>query len=202
MKRLFSIVFTLLIAFSLSSCKNSDNSSEKAMNPAEAEQKIMDIYQKVQDGELSSEEANRMSESLKAELKNNQKSSTEILIESNKDFKVFDGMPDWAKKLGFDELEDLTLNKKDSSIGLENAEKHLGRSVTLTYTGDKEVIKREAKKIIKEFDINIFQEGEDYMLASGELNVGNGYLLDISFRTDIDVAIFTFNLSHDYTVKD
>jgi hypothetical protein len=163
---------------------------------------MMEIQEKVESGEIDKQEADRLTEALSSEIRKNTKSSIEILIESNENFKTFDGVPDWAKELGVEEPEGLILDKSYSSIGIENAEKYLGRSVVMEYHGDKETIKKEAKRITEKLGIEIFQEGDDYMIASGDLAGGKGYFADLSYRTDIDEPVFNLSITHDYTVTE
>ena len=90
----------------------------------------------------------------------------------NSNISDFKGLPKWATSLGIREPKGLQLNQSDSSIIKDNGV--MPDSFNITYTGDSNVMMKEAQAMAKELNVKVVVDEISIpsFVAGGELDNG------------------------------
>jgi|GEM_PF-4437861 len=136
-----SLIFLSLLIIAvpvLTGCKSKEEKAAEQMakQAEKTMEQIENVQEKLMNGEISNEEAEKMMNEMQAD-------SAEA---TGHDVKK---MPKWAKKVGFDDPKGMEL-----VLGEEYTEKRDGfNSVNLKYTGDYEIAMKEAERIAKSANV-------------------------------------------------
>jgi hypothetical protein len=177
MKKILTLYIILVLSLFLTSCWDNKLSIEEAWF------KMQDIAQQIQNWEITEEEWMKQMQKINKNTKK-EKTWLDALKDQQNNVSDFKAIPDWAKELWAIEPNGLTLDKKASSVTVEDAKKHMNESFSLLYHGDADKIMSEAKRIIKALDWKISNQWDDYIIASWDLPWNHS--LSISTRTDVE----------------
>jgi len=122
----------------------------------------MELSEKIMNGEINSEEAKKMKE----EIKNSMETQEESLARVNDNISMFTEMPIWAKELKIEEPKGLNLIASKSNI--ITAKGAYSDTFNTTYTGDKDKLMSEAKRISEKLNLEIDSD-TDLFMSSGEV---------------------------------
>ncbi len=138
-KKLLTIAGLLILSLNLAGCKSDE---VKVMeNRLDGMEKIEELDAKVMRGEISMDEAEKMTNEIEQEM-------------ATDEGREIDGFPKWAKKLGFEEPDGMKF-----TYGEESDESKNGfNAVTIKFTGDYETAMKEAAKIAKKSNVPVSKE--------------------------------------------
>lgn len=156
------VLAIIILAIIIFKRGDNNNLKNKTLNYEDAQNRVMEIADKVMSGELSSEEADK----LYKEISDNMQSQEDYLKEEYDNVSDFNGIPSWAKSVGIKEPSGLSLIKEESSIIKEDD--HYSDSFITVYSGDSEMVLTEAKRITEELNLNVEFEMENVFMSSGK----------------------------------
>jgi len=141
------------------------------------EDQQIEVMDKLENGEITSEEA----KTLNQEILEKNKSFDNKLKDNNSNITDFNGIPDWATKIGINEPEGLALDPNNSSI--VEANDIMSASFSATYIGDKETVFSEARKIAQKHNLDIILDSATDFYADSTIENGK-YNLSIDATSE------------------
>ena len=197
MKKILLIAFTLILSISLTACggasKDKGNSEKQSVSTAkkmdleEGQNKLMEISDKIMNGEITPEEAEKMQK----EIKDNMDSQEEFMKRTNDNISEFKTVPVWAKKIGAPEVNGLTLDPARSTV-VEAGNGYIQHFEAI-YTGSKEEVLAEANRIGDKLGLKTTLEIEGLLTLDGDLS--NGYTATVQVTYDSESnATLTYNI--------
>jgi len=178
MKKISLLVLVFALIFVLTACGgndlsntnntniNSSSNEEVLLNKLSFEEggnQLVELSEKLMNGEVSSEEAKK----IKEEIKNNMETREEFLAKTNDNISMFTEMPTWAKELKIEEPEGLNLITSKSNI--ITAKGAYSNTFNITYSGDKNIMMSEAKRISEKLNLGIDNDDTNLFMSSGEV---------------------------------
>ncbi len=154
-----------------SSNENGIFSSSKKLSRDEGISKLEALAEKIQNGEITSEEYKKLA----AEIKSQMESQEESMKNTNDNISEFNGMPSWAKALNIVEPKGLTLITEESNI--TKAKDAYPDMFSAVYTGNIKKLISESKRISQDLGLKIDTESDDGFMASGDVDK---YQVDIT----------------------
>jgi len=206
MKKILSIGFVVVLAMSLTACSNKTDdganptkksskvttTSSKKMTQEEGAEKLGVLSEKIQNGEITSEEYKKQSK----EISKNMETTTEMMKRTNDYLSDFDGLPSWATAIGMIEVKGLKLDQSRSDISKGDNKQHVPKSFIAHYKGTAQEVMSEGNRLVEELKLEKnFGDMENGIVASKE--VGDIFI-NLSVRTDVDEPFLSYNASVDY----
>jgi len=135
-KNFFIVAGIAIMLVSLTGCKSQEE--KMADDMVKQADKMSDVRDKLMNGEISNEEADKLMDSAHNE--------------AVEDFgRSADGFPSWAKKLGFDEPKNMILKSGEKA----DIKKEGYNAINLVYVGEYEIAMKEAEKIAKSANLPV-----------------------------------------------
>lgn len=179
MKNLLTMGCLLIMAVFLTGCGNTSTNgnvssrqdastktsfSSKKMTQEEWLEKLTELSEKIQNGEITPEEAKEMNAKIQANIE----TTSEMMKRTLSNISQFDGMPRWAKALNITEPKGVSLVVEDSEIRKEwNG---YSEGFTAVYNGDAEKLFSEAKRLAEELGLEVELEQEGLLIVSGDID--------------------------------
>ncbi len=149
MKKNILAIILISLLMTLTSCGWESNNKKISID--EAIDKQMELIEKVQNGEITEEQAAEESK----KIKDNTETKEDYSKRENNNISSFEGMPNWAIKAWIIEPNGLKIVENESSITEYDADKYMTDAVNAVYSWDTTKILTEAKRITNELNLTI-----------------------------------------------
>lgn len=182
-----------MLSISLTACggasKDGGNPAKKSvttskkMSQEDGIGKLMEISEKLMNGDITPEEAQKMQK----DIKDNMESQEELMKRTVNNISDFKGIPSWAKKLGAPEVKGLALDPAQSTV-VEAGNGYIQHFEAI-YTGPKEKVLEEAKRIGDELGLKKSLEMEGLLTLDGNLSDGYTSSVQVTYKPEGDATL-------------
>ncbi len=173
MNKFLSTVAIVAFVITLSAC---GESPDKSLSADQVEEQMLELSEKVESGEITGEKAAKVMK----KLQSNSETKSQELSKTVSNISEFKTVPAWAKKMGVPEVNGLKLDPTQSTV-VEAGNGYI-QHFEAVYTGDKEEVLVEAKRIGEKLGLKKTLEMEGLLTLEG--NLVDGYTSTVQVTYD------------------